>query len=80
MLSWGSKNKYGHHVALFETKQKINGHYVGHPKLSLCTKFERNPVGVFTFKMAASLNDIKNLFEVHNPQTTPDLDVKFQTI
>ena len=57
-------------------------------KLSLCTKFERNPVGVvgvtapsvFTSKMAAILNDIKNLFDVHNPQTIPDLGVKFQTI
>ena len=26
------------------------------------------------------LNDIKNLFDVHNPQTIPDLGVKFQTI
>ena len=26
------------------------------------------------------LDDIKNLFEVHNPQTIPDLGVKFQTI
>ena len=64
------------------------GIHVGHPKLSLCTKFERNPVGVvritapsvFTSKMAAILNDIKNLFDVHNPQTIPDLGVKFQTI
>ena len=37
------------------------GIHVGHPKRSLCTKFERNPVGVvrvtapslFTSKMAA---------------------------
>ena len=36
-----------------------------------------------TSKMAArppSLNDIKNLFDVHNPQTIPDLGVKVQTI
>ena len=26
------------------------------------------------------MNDIKNLFDVHNPQTIPDLGVKFQTI
>ena len=66
------------------------GIHVGHPKLSLCTKFERNPVSVvrvtapsvFTSKMAARpiLNDIKNLFHVHNPQTIPDLGVKFQII
>ena len=67
------------------------GLHVGPPKLSLCTKFERNPVGVvrvtapnvFTSKMAAwaaILNDIKNLFDVYNPQTIPDLGVKFQTI
>ena len=64
------------------------GIHVGPPKLSLCTKFEKNPVGVvrvkapsvFTSKMAAILNDIKNLFDVHNPQTIPDLGVKFQTI
>ena len=31
-------------------------------------------------RQAAILNDIKNLFEVHNPQTIPDLGVKFQTI
>ena len=29
---------------------------------------------------AAILNDIKNPFDVHNPQTIPDLGVKFQTI
>ena len=63
------------------------GIHVGHSKLSLCTKFQRNPVGgrvtapsVFTSKMAAILNYIKNLFDVHNPQTIPDLGVKFQTI
>ena len=66
------------------------GIHVGHPKRSLCTKFERNPVGVvrvtapslFTSKMAAQaaiLNDIKNLFDVHNPQTVPVLGLKFQT-
>ena len=31
-------------------------------------------------RQAAILNDIKNLFDVHNPQTIPDLGVKFQTI
>ena len=31
-------------------------------------------------RQAAILNDIKNLFDVHNPQTRPDLGVKFQTI
>ena len=63
------------------------GIYVGPPKLSLCTKFERNPVGVrvtapsvFTSKMAAIFNYIKNRFDPHNPQTIPDLGVKFQTI
>ena len=45
MLSWGPKNKYGRHVTIFETKQKINGIHVGPPKLFLFTKFERNPVG-----------------------------------
>ena len=62
--------------------------HVGPPKLSLCTKFERNPVGVvrvtapsvFASKMAAILNDITDLFDVHNPQTIPDVGVKFQTI
>ena len=29
---------------------------------------------------AAILDYIKNLFDVHNPQTIPDLGVKFQTI
>ena len=29
--------------------------------------------------MAAILNDIKTLFDVHNTQTIPDLGVKFQT-
>ena len=65
------------------------GIHVGSPKLSLCTKFERNPVGVRVTApsvyiqdghQAAILNDIKNLFDVHNPQTIPDLGVKFQTI
>ena len=66
------------------------GIHVGHPKRSLCTKVERNPVGVvrvtapnvFASKMAAwaaILNDIKSLFDVRNPQTIPDLGVKFQT-
>ena len=63
------------------------GIHVGPPMVSLCTKFKRNPVGVvrvmapsvFTSKMAVR-NDIKNLFDVHNPQTIPDLGVKFQTI
>ena len=70
------KKKMGIHVGI----------HVGPPKLSLCTKFERNPFGVvrvtawFTSKMAAILNDIKNLFDVHNPQTIPDHGVKFQTI
>ena len=31
-------------------------------------------------RQAAILNDINNLFDVHNPQTIPDLGVKFQTI
>ena len=31
-------------------------------------------------RQAAILNDIKNLFDVHNPQILPDLGVKFQTI
>ena len=63
MLSWGggAKNNYGRHVAIFEIKQKINGHTCWPPKLSLCSKFERNPVSVvrvtapsvFTSKMAA---------------------------
>ena len=35
---------------------------------------------VFKSKMAARLNDIKKLFDVHNPQTIPDLGVKFQTV
>ena len=66
------------------------GIHVGHPKLSLCTKFERNPVGVVRVtspsvyiqdgRQAAILNDITNIFDVHNPQTIPDLGVKFQTI
>ena len=65
------------------------GIHVGPPKLSLCTKFERIPVGVSygskcvyiqDGSQAAILNDIKNLFDVHNPQTIPDLGVKFQTI
>ena len=30
-------------------------------------------------RQAAILKDIKNLFDVHNPQTIPDLGVKFQT-
>ena len=31
-------------------------------------------------RQTAILNDIKNIFDVHNPQTIPDLGVKFQTI
>ena len=62
------------------------GIHVGPPKLSLCTKFD--PAGVvrvtapsvFPSKMATIFNDIKDLFDVHNPQTIPDLGVKFQTI
>ena len=65
-------------AAIFEIEQKKMGIHVGPPTLSLCTKFERNPVGdvrvtapsVFTSKMTAILNDTKNLFDVHNPQTT----------
>ena len=67
------------------------GIHVGPPKLSLCTKFERNPVSVvrvtapsvLTSKMAAGrpFGMIStNLFDLHNPQTIPDLSVKFQTI
>ena len=70
------------------------GIHVGHPKLSLCTKFERNPVSVVQVtvclhprcvyiqdgRQAAILNNIKNLFDVNNPQTIPDLGIKFQTI
>ena len=45
-----------------KSNRKYLGIHVGHPKLSLCTKFERNPFGVvrvkgpsvFTSKMAAS--------------------------
>ena len=63
------------------------GIHAGPPMLSVCTKFERNPVvgvrvtapSVFTSKMAAILNDIKNLFDVHNPLSIPDLGVKSQT-
>ena len=60
------------------------GIHVGPPKLSRCTKFERNPVGVvtvpsvFTSKMAAILHYIKSQFDVHNPQTIPDRGAKFQ--
>ena len=67
------------------------GTHVGPPELSLCTKFERNPVGGYLSygskcvyiqdgRQAAILNDIKNLFDVHNPQTISDLGIKFQTI
>ena len=67
------------------------GKHVGPPNLSLCTKFDRNPswcclsygskcVYIQDGRQAAILNDIKNLFDVHNPQTIPDLGVKFQTI
>ena len=30
-------------------------------------------------RQAAILNDIKNLFDMHNPQTVPVLGLKFQT-
>ena len=30
-------------------------------------------------RQAAILNDINNLFDVHNPQTVPVLGLKFQT-
>ena len=69
------------------------GIHVGHPKLSLCTKFERNADSVVRVtaptskcvyiqggRQAAILKDINNLFDVHNPQTIPDLGVKFQII
>ena len=63
------------------------GIHVGHPKRSLCTKFERNRVVVRVTAPSlfqdgrhfAILNDIKNLFDVHNPQTVPVLGLKFQT-
>ena len=73
-------------------EQKVNGHKCWPSQAFLqawlCTKFERNPVSVvrvtapsvFISKMAASLNDIKKLFDVHDPQTIPDLGVKFQII
>ena len=58
------------------------------------TKFERNPVAavrvtapsVFRqvpgskLRQATILNDTKNLYDVHNPQTISDLGVTFQTI
>ena len=42
--------------------------------------FELQCVYIQDGRQAAILNDIKNLFDVHNPQTIPDLGVKFQTI
>ena len=91
MLSWGSKNKYDRHVAIFYIEQKINGHTCWPSQAFSLHHVERNPVGVvrvkapsvFTSKMATRppfVNDIKNLFDVHNPQTIPDLGVMFQTI
>ena len=85
-----SKNKYGLHVAIFETKQKINGHTCCPPPPSILSA-QRNPVGVvrvtapsvFISKMTTGPPfwiTSKNLFDVHNPQTIPDLGVKFQTI
>ena len=89
----GQKTNMAAMSPFLKSNRKEMGIHVGHPKLSLCTKFSRNPVGVvrvtapsvFTSKMAirhqaAILNEIKNLFDVHNPQTIPDLGVKFQTI
>ena len=59
------------------------GIHVGPPKHSLNAKFERNPVGFVRVtakcvyskdgRQAAICNDIKNLFDVHNPQTIADL-------
>ena len=62
MCYHGVKKQIWPPVAIFYIEQKINGHTCWPPKLSLCTKFERNPVGVirvtapsvFTSKMAAS--------------------------
>ena len=69
MLSWGSKNKYGAPVAIFQTIQKMNGH-------------ERNRYDVVRVMapsvlynqdghQAAILSDIKNLFD--------NLGANFQT-
>ena len=87
----GAKNKYGRHVAIFEIKQKINGHtcwpsqafslhQVWKKSTSCCSSYASKCVYIQDGPQAAILNDIKNLFDVHNPQTIPDLGVKFQTI
>ena len=91
VLSWGAKNKYGCHVAIFETKQKINGqtfwpsqtfslHQVWKKSSWCCSNYGSMCVYIQDGRQAAILNDIKNLFDVHNPQTIPNLGVKFQTI
>ena len=62
--------------------------HVGPPKLSFtswcCASYITTPSSKCVYiqddRQAAILNDIKNLFDMHNPQTIPDLGVKFQTI
>ena len=51
-------------------------------ELRYCSSYSSNCVYIQDDWQAAllKLDDIKNLFEVHNPQTIPDLGVKFQTI
>ena len=91
MLSRGSKNKYGRHVAIFEIEQKINRHtcwpsqafslhQVWKKSSWCCSSYGPKCVYTQDGRQAAILNDIKNLFDVHNPQTIADLVVKFQTI
>ena len=48
--------------------------------ISRCPSYGPKCVYTQDGHQGAILNDIKNLFDVHNPQTTPDLGVKFQTI
>ena len=82
VLSWGANNKYGRHVAIFEIKlsQAFSLHQVWKKSSWCCSSYGCKCVYIQDGRQSAILNDMKNLFEVHNPQTLPDLGLKFQTI
>ena len=66
-------------VALYTVQQAFSLHQVWKKSSWCCSSYGSKSVYIQDDRQAAILNDIKNLFDVHNPQTVPVLGLKFQT-
>ena len=68
-----------HFLNQTENKWAFSLHQVWKKSSCSCLSYGSKSVYIQDGRQAAILNDIKNLFDVHNPQTVPVLGLKFQT-